>query len=101
RKNVFANGRNAKTGSGKFHAATKSIRHRSRRTGVTVARLENHIFPLRSISVRRFGSTKSIVVVTLSPVIHLSSLYGALFALGVCGLIRNPFGMGSNSLDFS
>jgi len=49
-----------------FHAATKSIWHKSRRTGVTVARLENS-FPLRSISVRRFGNTKSIVVVTASP----------------------------------
>ena len=89
------------TGNGKFHAATKSIRHKSRRTGVTVARLENHSFPLRSISVRIFGSTKSIVVVTVSPVIFASNLYGALFALGWCGLIRNPFGIGSNCFAFS
>src|SRR6266403_645356 len=69
--------------------------------GVAVARLENHSFPLRSISVRRFGNTKSIVVVTGSPVILASSRYGALFALGWCGLIRNPFGIGSNCFAFS
>src|SRR6267154_514746 len=47
RKKVFPNIRNKPTGKkGKFQAATKSIRHKSRRTGVTVARLENHIFPL-------------------------------------------------------
>ena len=33
-------------------------------TGVTVVRLENHLSPQRMISVRRFGSTKSIVVST-------------------------------------
>src|SRR5207245_11705105 len=97
-KKCRANGQNRKTGNCRFHAATKSIRHRSRRTGVTVARLENHSFPLRSISVRKFGNTKSIIVVTGSPVIFLSSWYGALFALGTCGLLRNPFGMGSNCL---
>src|SRR5215472_2667852 len=102
RRNFFANGRKRKTGSrGKFHAATKSIRQRSRRMGVTVARLENHSFPLRSISVRRFGNTKSIVVVTGSPVIFFSNWYGALFVLGVCGLMRKPFGIGSNCLAFS
>ena len=85
----------------RFHAATKSIRHKSRCTGVTVARLENHSFPLRSSSVRIFGSTKSIVVVTGSPVIFLSNWYGALFVLGECGLIRKPFGIGSNCLAFS
>jgi len=73
RKKIFAKMRKIETGNGKFHAATKSIRHRSRRTGVTVARLENHSFPLRSISVRTFGSTKSIVVVTVSPVIFASN----------------------------
>jgi hypothetical protein len=47
RKNVFPNIRNKNTGkNGKFQAATKSIRHKSRLTGVTVARLENHILPL-------------------------------------------------------
>src|SRR6266852_6507473 len=101
RRNFVAKGRKIATGKGKFHAATKSIRHKSRRTGVTVARLENHSFPLRSISVRRFASTKSIVVVTLSPVSFASSRYGALFELGWCGLMRNPFGIGANCLDFS
>src|SRR6266404_4383923 len=47
RKKVFPNIRNKLTGKkGKFQAATKSIRHKSRRTGVTVARIENNIFPL-------------------------------------------------------
>jgi len=101
RKNFCANIRKIQTGSSKFHAATKSIRHRSRRTGVTVARLENHNFPLRISSVRIFGKTKSIVVVTGSPVYFCSILYGALFELGVCGLIRNPFGIGSNFFSFS
>jgi len=101
RKNFSANIRKIQTGSNKFHAATKSIRHRSRRTGVTVARLENHSFPLRISSVRIFGSTKSIVVVTGSPVYFCSMRYGALFELGVCGLIRNPFGIGSNFFPFS
>ena len=77
------------------------MRQRSRRTGVTVARLENHSFPLWSISVRKFGSTKSIVVVTGSPVIFFSNWYGALFALGECGLMRKPLGIGSNCLAFS
>src|SRR6266478_6028546 len=94
--------RKTQTGKKKrFHAATKSMRHRSRRTGATVARLENHIFPLRSSSVRIFGNTKSIVVVTGSPVIFFSNWYGALFVLGECGLTRKPFGIGSNCLAFS
>ncbi len=33
----------------RFHAATKSIRHRSRRTGVTVVWLENHSLPLLNL----------------------------------------------------
>jgi len=101
RKNFFANIRKIQTGSSKFQAATKSIRQRSRRTGVTVARLENHSFPLRISSVRMFGKTKSMVVVTGSPVYFCSIRYGALFELGVCGLIRNPFGIGSNFFSFS
>jgi len=36
--------------------------------------------------VRIFGSTKSIVVVTGSPVILFNNWYGALFVLGECGL---------------
>ena len=61
---VFANARKIVTGSGTFHAATKSIRLKSRRTGVTVVKLENHNFPLRISSVRIFGKIKSIVVIT-------------------------------------
>ena len=57
--------------------------------------------PLRISSVRIFGSTKSMVVVTGSPVYFCSIRYGALFELGVCGLIRNPFGIGSNFFSFS
>ena len=41
------------------------------------------------------------MVVTGSPVIFLSSWYGALFVLGECGLMRKPLGMGSNCLDFA
>src|SRR5260370_35147119 len=48
-----------------------------------------------------FGSTKSIVVVTASPVIFFSKWYGALFALGECGLMRNPYGIGSDCFSFS
>src|SRR6266404_102297 len=74
RKKVFPNIRNKNTGKkGKFHADTKSIRHKSCRTGVTVARLENHSFPLCISSSRIFGKTKSIVVVTPSPVIRFSN----------------------------
>jgi len=101
RKNFSAKIRKIQTGKSKFQAATKSIRQRSLRTGVTVARLENHSFPLRISSVRIFGKTKSIVVVTGSPVYLCSIRYGALFELGVCGLIRNPFGIGSNFFSFS
>ena len=101
RKNVFANIRKMVMGSGTFQAARKSIRHRSRLTGVTVVKLENHSFPLRISSVRMFGSTKSIVVVTGAPVIFFNNWYGALFVLGECGLIRNPYGMGSNCFVFS
>src|SRR5712664_3619431 len=47
RRKILPNILKIETGKKKrFHAATKSIRQRSRRTGVTVARLENHIFPL-------------------------------------------------------
>src|SRR5260221_5562035 len=89
------------TGSGTSHAAKKSTRLKSRRTGVTVVKLENHSFPLRISSVRIFGSTKSIVVATGAPVIFFNIWYGALLLLGECVLIRNPNGMGSNCLAFS
>src|SRR5882757_3502693 len=47
RRKILPNILKIETGRKKrFHAATKSIRQRSRRTGVTVARLENHILPL-------------------------------------------------------
>src|SRR5215471_21863484 len=96
RRNVFANIRKIVTGSGRFHAATKSMRHRSRRTGVTVVKLENHSFPLRISSVRILGSTKSMVVVTGAPVFFFNHWYGKLLVLGECGLILNPLGIGSN-----
>src|SRR5260370_33349352 len=48
-----------------------------------------------------FGKTKSIVVVTASPVIFFSNWYGALFELGECGLMRNPYGIGSNCFSFA
>src|SRR5438552_18878032 len=69
-------------------------------TGVTVVRLENHLSPQRMISVRRFGSMKSIVVSTGWPYTP-SSLYGAEFPLGACALMRNPSGIGSNFFVFS
>src|SRR6267154_2506718 len=47
RRKILPKIRKIQTGrKNKFHAATKSMRQRSRCTGVTVARLENHIFPL-------------------------------------------------------
>jgi hypothetical protein len=73
RRNFSAKALKIHTGSGTFHAATQSMRHKSRRTGVTVARLENHNFPLRISSNRMFGRTKSIVVVTGSPVIFFNN----------------------------
>src|SRR5271170_1111500 len=84
-----------------FHAATKSSRQRSRRTGVTVVRLDSQYFPARICSKRWLGSTKSIVVVAGSPVMSFRSLYGALLAEGACGLMRKPLGIGSNCLAFS
>jgi hypothetical protein len=50
-----------------FHAAQKSMRHWSCVIGVTVAREENHQRPACTNSNRRFGNTKSIVVVTGAP----------------------------------
>src|ERR1700733_4272415 len=84
-----------------FHAAQKSSRHKSLRTGVTVVRLVSQYAPARICSNRWFGRTKSIVVVAGSPVISFKILYGALLAEGECGLIRNPLGIGSNCLVFS
>jgi len=53
------------------------------------------------ISVRRFGSTKSIVVVT-GLARHLGQQpYGALFALGWCGLIRIRSESARNLFGFS
>src|ERR1700722_15817418 len=47
RKKILPKMRKIDTGKKKrFHAATKSIRHKSRRTGVTVVWLENHSLPL-------------------------------------------------------
>ena len=69
----FAKDWNIQTGSTRFHAATNSIRHKSRRMGVTVARLENHSLPLRISSKRMFGNTKSIVVETGSPVMRFNN----------------------------
>src|ERR1700756_3480128 len=84
-----------------FHAAQKSSRQRFWRMGVTVVRLVSQYRPGRIILKRRLGKTKSIVVVAASPVISFKILYGALFADGACGLMRNPFGIGSNCFDFS
>src|SRR5580704_2075284 len=84
-----------------FHAATKSSRQKSRRTGVTVVRLESQYWPARICSKRWLGSTKSIVVVAGSPVMNFRILYGALLAEGACGLMRKPSGIGSNCLDLS
>ncbi len=39
------------------------MRHWLRVIGVTVVKLENQYFPARMVSSRRFGRTKSIVVV--------------------------------------
>ncbi len=85
------------------------MRHVDAVTGVTVVSDENQRCLPRSfvatiVSYRRFGSTKSMVV-TGRP----SSLYGALFELGACGLMRNPAfrpscsqsKIGSNRLVFS
>ena len=44
-----------------------SIRQVEAVTGVTVVKLANHFSPARIVSYRRFGSTKSIVVVIGSP----------------------------------
>src|ERR1700675_1601436 len=105
RKNFLANTRNTGTTSGihrtRFHAATKSMRHKSRRTGVTVARLENHKCPLRISSSRILGKTKTIIVVVASPEKYRSNLYGALLDDGSCLLIRKPLGMGSKRFSFS
>src|ERR1700761_8863813 len=86
---------------GTFPAAQKSSRHKSRRIGVTVARLENHAFPQRICSKRILGNTKSITVVTGALYSAFSNLYGALFDEGVCADIRNPIGIGSNAFCFS
>src|SRR5271155_381972 len=84
-----------------FHAATKSSRHKSRRTGVTVVRLDSQYFPARICSKRWFGRTKSMGGVAGSPVMNFSNLYGALLEEGACGLMRKPLGMGSNCLALS
>jgi hypothetical protein len=71
------------------------------RTGVTVARLENHSFPLR-IFRPDIGQHKVSLVKVGSPRMLLTEGFlRALFELGVCGLIRNPFGIGSNFFSFS
>src|SRR5271154_1438902 len=84
-----------------FHAAQKSRRQRFWRMGVTVVRLVSPYRLARITSNRWFGNTKSIVVVAGSPVMSFRILYGALLADGVCGLIRKPFGIGSNCFDLS
>src|SRR5581483_1502997 len=77
-----------------FHAATTSMRQCLRVMGVTVVKLENQYFPAWMVSRRRFGKMKSIVVVIESASAYRrSSLYGALLELGVCALMRKPFGM--------
>src|SRR5438445_233139 len=74
-----------------FQHATTSIRQWSRVMGVTVVSEENQYFPARMVSSRRFGSTKSIVVVMESASAYSrSNLYGALLELGVCVLMRKP-----------
>src|ERR1035441_1582143 len=71
-----------------FHAPHTSIRQVDGVTGVTVVRVANHLSPLRITSYRRFGITKSMVVVTgpCAP----SSLYGRLLLEGACAAMRNP-----------
>src|SRR6202451_4907906 len=84
-----------------FQAAQKSSRQRSLRMGVTVVRLESQWRPARICSKRWLGRTKSITVVAGSPVMSFRILYGALFAEGAWGLMRKPFGIGSNCFSFS
>src|SRR5438552_15251882 len=86
----------------RFQAATTSMRQWLRVLGVTVVSEENQYFPARMVSRRRLGRTKSIVVVVESAsASSRNSLYGALFELGLCALMRKPLGIGSNCFCFS